>query len=234
VVTAAHCLGADAPPVAVQFSTGPDAGESIDATESIAHPEYDAQTQANDIALVRLVRPAATVPALRATLPAAPWVGAPIRIVGSGLDGTSNATQKRSGATVIAEVHDRDFVFHPSPSQTCAGDSGGAAFMSVGGREMLVGVTSAGDPACNVFGVDMRVDAYASFIDAHERAASSDGNGGCAVVQSRRPGETLVLVVVAAAALVYRKPRRAAATTPRRSSPWSVRNTRAPGIVRPG
>jgi secreted trypsin-like serine protease len=204
VVTAAHCMGTSAP-VGVQFSTGSTVIDVVDVAETIIHPEYDPQTQVNDIALLRLARKTSVVPAVRATTPPAEWIGQPIRLVGYGLDGTGAPNRKRSGTTVIAEVEDTDFVFHPSPSQTCAGDSGGAAFMVIGGQEMLVGVTSAGDPACASFGLDMRVDAYAAFIDANDAPASS---AACAASPMPPPAWGNVISMGVAAAMFRRRRRR--------------------------
>ena len=57
--------------------------------------------------------------------------------------------------------------FSDGTHETCNGDSGGPAFMTVGGKEVIVGLTSYGDVNCNMGGYDTRVDAYAAFIDGY-------------------------------------------------------------------
>ena len=56
----------------------------------------------------------------------------------------------------------------------CFGDSGGPTFIERDGVWYTAGVTSYGDSRCEVFGVSMRVDAYAGFI------AEFIGDAGCA------------------------------------------------------
>jgi secreted trypsin-like serine protease len=39
---------------------------------------------------------------------------------------------------------------NPPPTGICRGDSGGPQIQTVGGQPVLVGINSAGDPACQV------------------------------------------------------------------------------------
>jgi hypothetical protein len=57
--------------------------------------------------------------------------------------------------------------FQDGTHTICEGDSGGPALMTLGGRELIVGVTSYGYQTCppTMPGTDTRVDAYTAFID---------------------------------------------------------------------
>ncbi len=169
LLTAAHCLPDGAMPQAF-FGEGPQAGgTSLALLATLRHPDFDATTLTNDVALALLAdtAPAGATPwPLPATPLGAGSVGLALRIVGFGRTGPSDMTpaQKRQGTTAVASLSAQQLTFMPSPSQTCSGDSGGPAFATLGGVEVIVGVTSSGDPQCDQMAVDMRVDAYESFI----------------------------------------------------------------------
>ena len=180
LLTAAHCLPDGAMPEAF-FGESPQAGGTILALlATLRHPDFDAATLTNDVALA-LLADAAPAGATPWPLPAAPLgagsVGLPLRLVGFGRTGPSDMTppQKRQGTTVIASLSAQQLTFMPSPSQTCSGDSGGPAFATLGGVEVIVGVTSSGDPQCDQMAVDMRVDAYESFITPFLQAMAEGG-----------------------------------------------------------
>ena len=65
----------------------------------------------------------------------------------------------------LAHIHIGD-----SDTQTCHGDSGGPAFQTINGREVIVGITSFGTDTraevCINGGFDTRVDSVLSFIDS--------------------------------------------------------------------
>jgi hypothetical protein len=87
---------------------------------------------------------------------------------------------KREGVATLTEYTESKFTFHASPSQTCSGDSGGPAFVSLDGKEYLGGISSSGDPGCNQFARSMRVDVYVAdfirpFIEATGVAAAHFG-----------------------------------------------------------
>jgi uncharacterized protein (TIGR03382 family) len=169
LLTAAHCLPEGAMPEAF-FGESPQAGgTSVALLATVRHPDFDATTLTNDVAMA-LLADAAPTGATPSPLPTAPLgassVGLALRLVGFGLTGPTDTTpaQKREGNTVVASLSAQQLTFTPSPSQTCSGDSGGPAFATLGGVEVLVGVTSSGDPQCDQGAIDTRVDAYESFI----------------------------------------------------------------------
>jgi len=182
LLTAAHCLPDGAMPQAF-FGESPQAGgTSLALLDTIRHPEFDATTLTNDVALA-LLSDAAPSGATPWPLPAAPLgasaVGLPLRLVGFGRTGPNDMTapQKRQGTAVVASLSSQELTFTPSPSQTCSGDSGGPAFATLDGVEVVVGVTSSGDPQCDQRAVDMRVDAYASFIEPWLKATAEGAAG---------------------------------------------------------
>ena len=185
------------------------------AVDSVVyHPGFDFVTMSYDVAIVRLAEEVhvTPVPLLRAAKNA-PVVGDNVRVAGFGLEGPDDASpaSKRSGTSVVSGMYGGDrFVLRGGPSQPCRGDSGGPAFLTVGGDEVLAGITSEGDAECASHSIETRVDAYAGFIDA----AISDGEvvaarGGCAVAAGERnPGVPLLTVVCAALAVIRRALRR--------------------------
>ena len=175
VLTAAHCIaGADG------VALGERPVQSVRGIlDRRIHPQFDLPTLSNDVGLLLLDQPvdAPAAPLLGAM--DASFVGRAIRLVGYGelVGGMPELAQKRQGAAVIGSVGADTFSFAPSPSQTCAGDSGGPAFLTVDGTEFLAGVTSHGDARCAVLATDARVDRAAGFIRSYllataERSAS--------------------------------------------------------------
>ena len=183
VVTAAHCLGVATRP-SVFFGTsltlGGDARETVDARP---HPDYDPNSLANDIAVLMLADPA---PASASSWPLldqpfeSGFVGQELRLVGfgRGLAPTASVGTKRQGASHISDYDPSTFGFGPDPSQTCVGDSGGPAFLTIDGIEYLAGVTSSGDAACSVSARDTRVDRVVSDFIRPYIAHSTEGSAG--------------------------------------------------------
>ena len=221
VVTAAHCVS-PTPPDQVYFGSKPNPkrGTFIKVTESHAHPDFDADTLENDIALVVLETraPVAPINVLTADFDSS-YVGMSIRLVGYGATSGSDDgnLRKRTGNTKIKSFTDDDFRFVASPSQTCVGDSGGVALADFGDHESIVGITSSGDSDCKVYGRDMRIDRYVPFIHSYAKAYSARmgaaaENKGCSV--SRTPtsrtsrSDGAVMGLVALAALLLLKARR--------------------------
>lgn len=166
VLTAAHCCDPAVVTRAVHF--GADASAPTDTRKVIdarRHPRFALGTLANDLCLLLLDAPApdAIAPAKWATAPmTASAVEQDVRVVGFGLSAADagDSGAKRSGISRITALADTSFTTVGNPAQTCKGDSGGPTFLSQGGVELLVGVTSKGDEACSAKAVAMRVDAY--------------------------------------------------------------------------
>jgi MYXO-CTERM domain-containing protein len=226
VATAAHCVS-PSPPDQVFFGAKPSSkrGTFIAVSDHRAHPDFDEDTLANDIAVVGLAAraPVAAVPVLVEALDTS-WVGRPLRLVGFGApaSGAENDLHKRSGATTIERLGDADFVFRPGPSQTCNGDSGGPAFATVGDREVVVGLASSGDASCRTYGRDVRVDTYATFLASYaeaystHRTAAPMPNSGCAVAPGpATPPLAARLAPLLLLALALRKRRRFCAVAAR-------------------
>jgi hypothetical protein len=179
LLTAAHCL-ADGLVPDVFFGASPgDGGAPAAALAVSIDPTFDADTLTDDVAMVLLadVAPAGATPwPLPSTPLPASAVGTSLRLVGFGRTSASDTSPplKRQGTASLASLTASTFDFSPSPSQTCTGDSGGPAFATQNGVEVIVGVTSSGDPSCAANATDMRVDAYASFITSWI-AATAEG-----------------------------------------------------------
>jgi hypothetical protein len=169
VLTAAHCF---AKYVKYSFVIG---GASYTPVSIHPHPDYDPDTQDNDIGLV-LLDQAPPVPAAAVAM-RAPWHGLKVTLIGFGntVDGAEDDGVKRVATATINKVTPTRIGWDASGGGTCFGDSGGPAFAMVNGQEMQVGVTSTGDLPCGNVDYDMRVDAYLAWI---ERTAAGDVNKG--------------------------------------------------------
>lgn len=182
VVTAAHCLGFD-PPNAydVVFGASATAGSTaIRVVGGRAHPDFDSETHANDIAVLILESdaPAGITPIPMRTTPLPDLTGMMVRMVGYGLTESQGTVtgERMTGTAMVTEVSVDDIRMAPAPAMSCHGDSGGPVLADTGAGEELVGVTIYGDPACTQFGVAGRVDRQVSFVQPilDEAAAWTD------------------------------------------------------------
>jgi hypothetical protein len=172
VLTAAHCvvdprLGSG---LEVVFGSDVDAPDAVfrRVSQAVPHPEYRADGDPADLAVLVLgeTAPASPVP-LNTTPLDGTWVGRSIRLAGFGQTSPTGAPPgiKRSGTATVSEVESALLRIVPGPSLSCHGDSGGPLFGPEGGQEggaeVLLGVTSNGDPGCSSYGLNVRVDAFA-------------------------------------------------------------------------
>jgi secreted trypsin-like serine protease len=191
VATAAHCVSGEFKPDQIYFGSNPSGGDGtfVGVADTKAHPDFDAKTLDNDVAVVGLVEEAPVKPV--AVLPANSiddsWLGSTIKIVGFGLTSSDgDAGTKMVGTTTIDGVDDGTFHFSGDPSQTCQGDSGGPAFMKIDGKNTVIGLTSFGDSNCQKYGRDTRVDVQNDFLNSYSSQYSLGGSSspppaaGCA------------------------------------------------------
>jgi uncharacterized protein (TIGR03382 family) len=180
VITAAHCVE---PGVTdhTQVFFGADLGAPgtfIDVVYAEQAPGFDRAALTNDVALLVLAEPSPEPPRPLWQLALDPaFVGRTIRIVGFGSTGGPSNTfmLKREAVATIAELDAKTFLFHPEPSQTCAGDSGGPAFSTIDGVEYLIGIARSGDPGCVMFARHTRSDPFVASFIAPFLADTADG-----------------------------------------------------------
>ncbi len=161
VLTAAHCLHPGASHV---FYAG---GKAYNASAVVRHHGWSMSTLSNDIGLVRLQTAPPITPSIASDQ--APYQGLKLTLIGYGKTSSykSDAGTKRIAVNSVKQVDQTRFTFAGSGGSignTCKGDSGGPAFATLGGKEVQVGVTSAGQTPCGTLGVDTRVDAYYSWL----------------------------------------------------------------------
>jgi uncharacterized protein (TIGR03382 family) len=177
-------------------------GSTAWVSEVQVHPSYySSQTEIrNDIALIRLSGspPAGVVPipALPASLGLdANDAGTAVEFSGFGL--TENGTTGRklrvtgeigyvcTGNSQCIWYYDNNgaagvaghaFGYLEDPGGPCSGDSGGPAFVTIGGKEYVAGVTSYGDENCQYYGVSTLVSAYEDFINDFTGITAEDCN----------------------------------------------------------
>lgn len=178
VLTAAHCvidprLSSE---LEVFFGSATDApGSQLRRVVHVApHPDYQDDGDDADLAALILDAPApvAPLPIDTGTLDDT-WIGASVRLVGFGQPSSTELTTgtKRAGTAVITDMESATFRIEADPAMSCHGDSGGPVLATRDGSEVLIGVTSRGDPGCVVYGQNVRVDSFrasflASWIDA--------------------------------------------------------------------
>lgn len=205
VLTAAHCVdGGFTPPDihvlsgTVDLSSG--GGERIPIIDIIIYREWDEgpwfnQTNYNDIALLRLSRPASATPIAVADASARPFIvpEQSARVTGWGLTETGEENQQillfvevpivSNDVCNAPNAHGDNRANTPDPvtpfmlcagyeaggRDACGGDSGGPLSMRIADRPTLIGVVSWGAKTCGGaphYGVYTRVTEYADWIAA--------------------------------------------------------------------
>jgi secreted trypsin-like serine protease len=187
ILTAAHCTGGEDPSVTNaiwRVYLGDDfskatAADMLAVKEAHYNPKFDINNlpAGNDVGVAILANP---LPATMVPLPFnrtsmdVGFDGKQVRFVGYGLDNAaaqSGAGIKRTTTTTLTDHTALIIHFSDATHETCNGDSGGPAFMTLAGKETIVGLTSYGDVNCNMGGYDTRVDAMAAWIDGYIQSA---------------------------------------------------------------
>jgi hypothetical protein len=177
VLTAAHCLLDVGSATDVQVHFGPsmyDDGMTLAVVDGGPHPDGGADPTGYDVAVLALAEEAPVAPALlNAMAFDNGFVGEPLRLVGYGTTDPYGEPDglKRQTVTRVTAYSDNEMAFGGTGTSSCYGDSGGPAFMTLEGQEVLVGVTSHGDDDCTA-GFNSRVDIFLDdfiqpFIDAN-------------------------------------------------------------------
>ncbi len=242
IVTAAHCLygfQADPAPLAVVFADNATAGAatSTGVSEVFVHPDYGT-SPSRDIAVAWLVADA--------PVPPVPWseealgdahLGADLLLVGYGdpaYQDDAGDRLRRQATVTLAELTGTHLRWNEAGVGTCHGDSGGGAFMDLGGGPVLVGLHSEGDPQCAGWGSATRTDVFAAFLDDPSASADDDdatgtfgddddsavGPGGCGCAAAPGSGGSWLVLLALGATSLRRScralpPRRRAGSPPR-------------------
>ncbi len=181
-LTAAHCVSPSTVGTGVQFQLflGSNFNDQTQLTQSnfvnVKETHFDPAFDVNqlqgghDIAVVitSTAIPVTPLPVNRDPLDDTD-IGTTLRLVGYGVTSMNGSTDtsgtKRQVSTPLGYVDDLFLGFGDATHNTCEGDSGGPAFMTRKGVEVIVGVTSFGDQNCAQGGADTRVDRFwTSFI----------------------------------------------------------------------
>ena len=155
VLTAGHCVD-DYGRGTLELHFGP----RLDApthtrlvSDIVLHPQYSPTTSAFDLAVLWLNEPVALQPAtIDPTILDGPMLDRSLRAVGW------SSGERRTGQVAADIVDISTFTYLPDPHMTCRGDSGGPVMATTEGIERIVGVTSAGDIACEAWGAAARLD----------------------------------------------------------------------------
>jgi secreted trypsin-like serine protease len=193
VLTAAHCVDPSEVGSGQVFEIL--SGSNINTATHLAvvntafDPAFDLNNLSggHDVGLVELLTPTTLTP-----LPydhSAPGTG-PVRLVGYGSNTHTNsgAGTKRQATATIASISSTDILIGDSNTQNCHGDSGGPAFQTIFGSEVIVGVTSYGtdnssSSVCFGGGVDTRTDVSSGFIDNNRFGIGTTWNAWSSVSQ---------------------------------------------------
>ncbi len=200
VLTAGHCITGEVSGLSYEYGTadlviysgavGLDSpsGRYSHARQLIVHPDYDARTGANDIALIMLEAPleGATMPLYTAT----PDDGTPAVVVGWGARGIANnipnhyprMLQQVDVPIVANEVCNQTQAYNgrirasmmcagytQGGRDACAGDSGGPLMVMHNGIFRQVGIVSQGDGCAmpEKYGIYTRVAHYTHWIQQY-------------------------------------------------------------------
>ena len=191
VLTASHCVVGKTPAsidvTLGRHSLGSDAGERINAVEIIMHPNFNAITLNNDVALIRLSEPSTQIPvalvynsSITATNP-----GLDATITGWGALSQGGASPENLHQVTVPIVSDAACLaaynggvsdkmicagLAEGGKDACQGDSGGPMFVrnSADTSWLLAGIVSWGDGCAkpNAYGVYARVSEFSGWIEA--------------------------------------------------------------------
>ena len=177
VLTAAHCTLADEIGKGAVWHVIPGGSikdvpkdQWLEVSKVDHDPAFSMQNPAagHDIGVIVLKSPTRLTPFPVNTTPlTASLVGQQVRLVGYGLDNPFQQTGagiKRQVTVPIDNIDDKVIETGRFLQGSCNGDSGGPAFMTINGRETIVGVTSYGLPYCLYHGYYTRVDLYSDWL----------------------------------------------------------------------
>ncbi|MGM0556817.1 MAG: S1 family peptidase [Myxococcota bacterium] len=202
VLSSARCLTGGAPAY-VDFLTGSDTSDP-DAAYPVAQvfpqPNFDAETDQNDIALAYVHGVAATsAPPYNCSSLSNSVVGTSVVKVGYGAsshDPLTGIGTKRRAALDISSVELSLLTLESPGIGPCEGDSGAPSFLDISGEERLVGVTSHTAQDCEGTSFDTRVDTFCAWIDA---TVADDAPAECELLADECGDDTCVPVAEDAA-----------------------------------
>ncbi|WP_421943348.1 S1 family peptidase [Pedobacter sp.] len=190
VITAGHCFlpfGEFEVALDVTSLRSIDESERVTVSDAILHPNYNHSSYSNDICLLRLSRPSKTAPVNIATTNEI-RASKRIQVVGFGSHSNSGSLGFGIKREVIVPIMSLDredgtslqqdsykFAFNPKTEfvaggqgfGSCWGDSGGPAYIEVGGELKVAGITSrsaSGQSNCTSGAIYIRLDKYQDFI----------------------------------------------------------------------
>lgn len=212
ILSAAHCVLPPAP-VLAWLSPGHEDGDEptqrFEAARVWAHPGFDPETLAHDLARIVTAAPLELESAqLRAARLTDHDEGRSVQVVGFGRVGLlGGGGQKNAGPARIESVDEAALWLAPAPATPCNGDSGGGVFATDSTPPELVGVISRGDLFCGAYAVATPVD-QSSLLAL--RPARDVAN--CALSQGASPSSAARALALVALLLL----------TARRRATWSL------------
>lgn len=177
VLTAAHCVNLENPPV--QFHLGHMGGAPeavLEVVDARVHPAYDPLVgdaeggKPNDIAVLLLAEPAPVVPVRFRTEPMDCFEGTPVLFVGYGLTNSidpGSSGNKFKVELPVGKIGENGFWTYSipgDPKNACPGDSGGPALLTAGGRSEVVGIMSTADKYCEWQTFLVRPDLHVAWL----------------------------------------------------------------------
>ncbi|HEY3355911.1 MAG TPA: trypsin-like serine protease [Polyangia bacterium] len=171
-------------------------GQSVAVSAAHAHPQYGMLSNGqpvNDVSVWLLAQDAPQPAMAWQQNPLGDISGKTVTLVGYGVTNASQQSGNGTRRTVNAVITGMDdsFIYYGNGySGTCQGDSGGPMFLTMGGVEVLVGVTSFGDQSCVQEGANARVDAFADFITQYAGASSQPSQPVAVAITSPANGST--------------------------------------------
>lgn len=195
VLTAAHCLGGNIDVVlgTNDLTASASTYERIQVIQQIPHPNYNSDTEDNDVALLELAQVSAQTPIAWNTDSAYNAAGLTSTVIGWGntvYPGYSYpemlmqvdvpiVSDAACSAAYPGEITSNMLCagYAAGGKDSCQGDSGGPLMVSIGsGSYVQVGVVSWGEGCAlaGYYGVYTRVSNYAAWISSYVPATSAD------------------------------------------------------------
>ena len=218
-LTAGHCVvatnGSDqitmpisvADPSDLYVIPGPDwsaslqQGQYYGVAAVTVEPNYNGDVNSPyDIALVRFVGATASMPVIPALSLADDTLatGSTFTLVGYGkTDASSTAgdmnTARREVSRTVASLTSNQIEYTQTDDKgACSGDSGGPALVQTSAGLRVAGVTSFGDPGCDMIGVSVRVSSASAVIQSFIAAAPTTLDCNDCTLAVVSPGNTCV------------------------------------------
>lgn len=169
VVSAGHCLKNFGGQLYIGFGRDRNEFNFVAASSFRVHPQYTGDFSTGlpaDISVIRLDSPAPAGYSPVKIFDGALNPGTEIVLAGFGQTESGSSGRLLYTSVDLESLESDELVVNKAGTGACYGDSGGPAYVSIGGTLSLVGATSRGEAGCRGAAVYTRVSYYKSWLEA--------------------------------------------------------------------